>query len=270
MSYTHLDPGKQIEVSRYVYFGAGEKDVSDLVLLSLAELTEMEQSSIEQEKAIFDKMCAMESEWAQQAEQTIRLRQAKEYLRTPSAKHTSNKWSEDRYGWHERSNMVYRMTWRTSEDTKYDRVAQKSISFAWSVSWYLSFNTPKNPDDTRPGRQIAGQDRKRFGDKAAMEKYLQGRIAAYAHLFTEISPPIPKDEEGRFSVNSVLLPGYTVEVPERTTQEVADDLLELLDDEDMGLPAQPVEKEPSADHQPQKPAPKHPPTNKHRKSAPTR
>lgn len=66
-----------------------------------------------------------------------------------------------------------------------------------------------------------------------MEKYLNGRIAAYAHLFTEISPPIPQDQKGRFCVNGVLLPGYTVEAPERTPQEVADDLLSLLEDGDL-------------------------------------
>lgn len=235
MAYTHIDPGKQIEVSRYIYYGAGENEIADLVSLSLSELAEMEQASIKQENAIFDKMCALESKWVQQAEQTIRLRQTKEYLRTLPVKHTFNKWSEDQYGQHERSNMVYRMTWRVYEDTRYDKASQKSIPVAWSLSWYLSFNTPKNPDNTTSGWRIAGQERKRFIDKAAMEKYLQGRIAAHTHLFTEISPPIPKGEEGRFSVNGILLRGYTVEVPERTTQEVADDLLDLLDDEDMRI-----------------------------------
>ena len=46
-----------------------------------------------------------------------------------------------------------------------------------------------------------------------MEKYLQGRINAYIHLFKEISPPIPAEHEKRFCVNGVLLPGYTVEAP---------------------------------------------------------
>ena len=34
-----------------------------------------------------------------------------------------------------------------------------------------------------------------FKDKAEAEKYIQGRIKAYSHLFTEISPPIPKEYE---------------------------------------------------------------------------
>ena len=69
-----------------------------------------------------------------------------------------------------------------------------------------------------------------------MEKYLQGRIHAYAHLFREISPPIPADQVKRFCINGVLLPGYTVESPERTPQEVADELLNFLDDEDAPSP----------------------------------
>lgn len=79
-----------------------------------------------------------------------------------------------------------------------------------------------------------------------MEKYLQGRIQAYAHLFTEISPPIPLGEQGRFSVNGVLLPDYTVETPERTPQEVAAELLDCLDDDD--IPAQETQpKAPAAE-----------------------
>lgn len=105
-----------------------------------------------------------------------------------------------------------------------------------------------------------------------MDKYLQGRINTYAHLFTEISPPVPKGEEKRFSVNGILLPGYTVEVLEPTPQEVADSLLDLLDDEDLRLPSQPEEAEPPqpspAPHR--RHAPKTAQAHKPRKSAPTR
>lgn len=88
-----------------------------------------------------------------------------------------------------------------------------------------------------------------------MEKYLQGRIAAYAHLFTEISPPIPKEYQKHFCVNGVLLPGYTVENPDalKPDEAVLDDLLSLLDEDEIGgkAPAppsvtQPEEKSPQA------------------------
>ncbi len=40
-----------------------------------------------------------------------------------------------------------------------------------------------------------------------MEKYLQGRIAAYADLFVEICPPIPTEHKDRFSINGQLMQG---------------------------------------------------------------
>lgn len=61
------------------------------------------------------------------------------------------------------------------------------------------------------GKQIAGQRNKRYTDKAAAMKYLEGRKKAYAHLFTEVSPPIPQEYENHFCVHGTLLPGYTVE-----------------------------------------------------------
>ena len=62
-------------------------------------------------------------------------------------------------------------------------------------------------------------DRKVFSDKAAMEKYLNGRIKAYDRLFTEISPPIPQEYAEHFKVNGMLLPGYTIEGEEPPQQQ---------------------------------------------------
>lgn len=105
-----------------------------------------------------------------------------------------------------------------------------------------------------------------------MDKYLQGRIKAYSHLFTEISPPIPADQKGRFCVNGVLLPGYTVQAPERTPQEVASDLLDFLEDGDMGEPEAPkpqVRAEHSAPKSSRQTAGK-PPARNQKKHVPTR
>lgn len=41
----------------------------------------------------------------------------------------------------------------------------------------------------------------------------------YSHLFTEISPQIPKEYERHFTVNGALLPGYTVEGQEPVKAE---------------------------------------------------
>ena len=58
-------------------------------------------------------------------------------------------------------------------------------------------------------------------DKNAAIKYLDGRKKAYSHLFTEISPPIPKEYEHHFMVHGTLLPGYTVEGLEQAKTEHA-------------------------------------------------
>lgn len=107
------------------------------------------------------------------------------------------------------------------------------------MSWWVSFNTPRTPDYTSQSAQIAGQDRKRYTDKDAMEKYLQGRKDAFSHLFTQLSPPIPSDQRGRFCINGQLLPGYTVE-PARAA--VVDELLDFLGDDDTPIPEPPPEK----------------------------
>lgn len=58
---------------------------------------------------------------------------------------------------------------------------------------------------------------------------MQGRIAAYSHLFTEISPPIPAEYSHIFMVNGLLLPGYTIEgqTPQRS-EKTAAEVLEAL------------------------------------------
>lgn len=68
------------------------------------------------------------------------------------------------------------------------------------------------------GKRIAGQNQKRYTDKNAAMKYLEGRKKAYSHLFTEISPPVPEQYKDHFTVHGALLPGYTVEgqEPEKT------------------------------------------------------
>ena len=58
---------------------------------------------------------------------------------------------------------------------------------------------------TKPGRAQV------FASREALDKYLNGRIKAHAHYFTEISPAIPKEYADCFKVNGCLLPGYTIE-----------------------------------------------------------
>lgn len=244
MAYNHLDPGRELEVSEHIYFDYHSEEMPALVKLSPEELKKQETASIEKEKAIYNRLREVVTEWRKQAANTHNLKKAQQYLAVPPFVHTSNQWTEDEYGLHEISNMVYKMSWRVYDRTKWDDKAKKSIPVAWELSWSVYFNSSHVATDYSGGGQIAGQE-KVFKDKALMEKYLQGRIAAYAHLFTEISPPIPKEHEKRFFVNGVLLPGYTVEFPEllKPDKDRVDDLLSLLSDEDIGGEAQ---EQPSA------------------------
>ena len=256
MAYTHLDPGLELEVSERMYFSnsTGGESLSPLITLPPDELKQMEEASIEREKAIYERLRGVAAEWRCQAKQTMDLRKAQQYLKIPATPHTSNQWVKGNYDWYELSNMVYKMTYRIWEETNYrSNVTPRPLY--WELSWHLSYNTPQNPDYSGGGWKIAGQERKRFDDRAAMEKYLQGRINAYAHLFTELSPPIPQDEQKRFYVNGVLLPGYTVEDPNalKPDETKVDELLAFLDDDEIGdevtsppLDPQPVEKSPQA------------------------
>lgn len=257
MSYTHINPGVELEISGRVYHGENKTGVTALAALSMEELKQLEQDSMEKEEKIYQSMCDLLPGWTAQAGATVTIREAMEYLKTRPVEHTANQWVTGEHGIHEVSNMVYKMTWRVYERTEWNRVTKQSDVVGWELSWYLYFNSVQNADNTHSGRQIAGQDRKVFKDKTVMDKYLQGRIAAYAHLFTELSPPIPKGEEGRFSVNGGLLPGYSVEV---TRQEAVDELLTFLDEDD-GKEAPP---------QASQPAPPKAPAHRHKKHTPTR
>lgn len=256
MAYNHLDPGQELEISEHIYFDYHNAEMAELVKLPPEKLAQMEADSIEEEKAIHSRIQAVVTEWRKQAANTLNLRKAQQYLKVPPFKHTANQWTEDEYGLHEISNMVYRMTWRLYERKKWDRKMQREIPVAFELNWTVSFNSSYvTTDYSGPGWRIAGQDKKVFDDKASMEKYLQGRIAAYANLFTEISPPIPQEQQKRFFVNGVLLPGYTVESPERLEPDnkEMEDLLSFLSDEDISDEApelspdpQPEEKTPEA------------------------
>lgn len=95
-----------------------------------------------------------------------------------------------------------------------------TVPAAWYVTWDLYLNSPREGYSIH----LAGQDKKRYTDKAAAVKYLDGRKKAYSHLFAEISPPVPKEHENCFTVNGVLLPGYRVEGREQEKASVLEKL----------------------------------------------
>ena len=88
-----------------------------------------------------------------------------------------------------------------------ESAAQKSVPYSWTLRWGLYTNAPHG----NPMEKIAGQERKVFSSREELDKYLNGRIKAHDHYFTEISPAIPKEYADCFKVNGCLLPGYTIE-----------------------------------------------------------
>ncbi len=221
--YDTLEPGSKIKIERTIFADDGAIDIAPYLNQSQAELKAALQESQNGEKAVLAKLQAVLAEWAEQAGQTILYRKTLEYLQTPPVKHTANEWVESEYNLHEISNMVYAMSWRSYTNTKYDRELQKSVPVSWDLTWSLRYNAPGGY-----GKRIAGQERKHFKDEAAMQKYMQGRIAAYAHLFAEISPPISKGQEKQFSVNGLLLPGYRVYEEPPALADISDSLLDSL------------------------------------------
>ena len=232
----YIKPGEGIKVERKISFDEYRADLAPYVAKSISELTQERAASEALEREIFDKLTALSKEWAVQASQTLIIDKALDYLKIPTIRHTSNQWTVDKNGRHEISNMVYKMTYHISPQTS---PVQKT-PFAWEVSWELSFNV-----QPRIGKYldytIAEKKKKRYGSMADAEKYMQGRISTYAHLFTELSPPIPEDSKHLFRVNGHLLPGYTI-APHKPTP---DELLAFVDDQDIegaGLPEQPLKK----------------------------
>ncbi|RGB98547.1 DUF4316 domain-containing protein [Hungatella hathewayi] len=208
-SYDHddLEPASTMRIERRIYFESGKADLSEMVKLPLAELLSLRAESAAAEQEVFDRLKEQAAAWEEQAGRTLFLDKALEYARTLPVTHTANQWeAPDEYR-HIRSNMVYQMDYSISENTRYDSAAQKSVPYSWTLRWDLYTNAPHG----NPMEKIAGQERKVFSSREELDKYLNGRIKAHDHYFTEISPAIPKEYADCFKVNGCLLPGYTIE-----------------------------------------------------------
>lgn len=208
-SYDHddLEPASTMRIERQIYFESGKADLSEAVKLPLAELLSLRAESTAAEQEVFDRLKEQAAAWEEQAGRTLFLDKALEYARTLPVTHTANQWeAPDEYR-HIRSNMVYQMDYSISENTRYDSAAQKSVPYSWTLRWSLRTNAPGSYRQAK----IAGQDRKVFASREELDKYLNGRIKAHEHYFTEISPAIPKEYADYFKVNGCLLPGYTIE-----------------------------------------------------------
>ena len=225
-----LEEGEKLRLEHDLRFQPNDKILLPLVNASDFDLYELRALAISGEKKVFEQLKELAEVWEQKASLTMLIDRALSYKRVPQVEHTSNQWQQSHYRDTETvSNMVYKMSVSLHEDNHYDNDTGQFVSDAWIVTWGVSLNTP---DEYRT-KKIAGQDRKRFSDKDAALKYIDGRKKAYAHLFTEISPPIPERYADRFSKNGLLLPGYVVEgKPVLRTDVKAVDLLNALSDGD--------------------------------------
>ena len=202
-----LEPASTMRIERRIYFESGKADLSEMVKLPLAELLSLRAESAAAEQEVFDRLKEQAAAWEEQAGRTLFLDKALEYARTLPVTHTANQWEEPDEYRHIRSNMVYQMDYSISENTRYDSAAQKSVPYSWTLRWSLYTNAPHG----NQREKIAGQDRKVFSSREELDRYLNGRIKAHDHYFTEISPAIPKEYADCFKVNGCLLPGYTIE-----------------------------------------------------------
>lgn len=254
-----LEPGISLDITRSLEFNAWRADLSqlpELVKLSPEELTAKRKSSSEAEQTIFEKIQTAVQEWEEQAAQTLVLDRALEYVHTPEVSHTSNEWKPTKDGTWEISNQTYVMRFKIWEDT------EKPGTFL--VSWAIGVNCPQHPKTEKyyyGGDPIlAQQNKKRYDTHDAAQRYVQGRFDLYAHLFTELRPPIPNGYQRIFTINGCLLPGYTVAPPERTEpdEDRVNALLDCLEDGEAD--AEPLQEaaQPSAPEQ--TPIPEKPPT----------
>lgn len=235
-----FNPGEHIELERSVEFdrwNVDRSDLAELVKLPLQELQAKRKDGATAEKTIFGKVQVAAEEWVEQAAQTMLLDRAIEYVKTPEVKHTSNEWKRQKDGVWEISNRVYIMRYKIMQETTGNHQGQ------WLVTWGIAINRPPRPSTEKyyySGDVMVVEIKKKYYNaEADAQNYIQGRFDVYARLFTELSPPVPDEFKRSFYINGVLLPGYTIAPKERAPQEVADELLDLLDDGDLAPPSDP-------------------------------
>ena len=206
--FDRLTEGSKIQIEHTVY---GEPDISGLISKPLIELLDLHAGSVMAEKAAYENVRQAARDWEKQAALTQQFNRAIEYVQIPKAEHSYNKWvkAKDSYGYDSISNAVYKMSCRLQEGYSWRGKPAK-----WEVRWHIYTNSPHE----NYNEKVAGQERS-FADKASAEKYLQGRVKAYAHLFTEISPPVPDEYTRPFIVHGQLLPGYTTEAMQKAQEQ---------------------------------------------------
>ena len=143
-SYDHdkLEAAETMRIERRIYFEAKDGDIAPYASLPIAQLLSMRSESAAAEQAIFDSLKEQAAAWEEQAGKTLLLDKALEYVRTPHVQHTANEWQKNEYDRYTRSNRVYQMNYYIYENTRYDKEAQKSIPYSWTLTWSVRTNSP--------------------------------------------------------------------------------------------------------------------------------
>lgn len=202
-----LQEGKELRVEHTL--SCEGSVILSLVSKEVEQLELMQQDSKGKERQIYENVLQVAEQWEEQAAITQKIERALEYLKVPEVAHTENQWvARKGYGvCEEISNRVYKMFYNISEETKFDRTIKEQKVVAWRVNWSLVINSPLANHYVI----VASQSQKRFTESVAALKYLEGRKKAYAKLFKEISPAVPKQYQDCFRLHGVLLPGYIIE-----------------------------------------------------------
>lgn len=203
---SNLKSGDELIIKRSIY---PQTNLLSEEMLKL-DIDSLLKEKKEEELAVFEKLKKESDAWIEKAKEILVLKAAKEYLNTPEAKTTHNKWKNvtDDATSQEIRNHTYRMYIHIYEKTKYDKQSGQQVPVSWEITWYVMTNSPRNNDI-----QIAGQDRKKFTtSKEKALAYIEGRKKAYAEYFTEEYPVIPAEYKKYFSFSGMLLPGYKEEV----------------------------------------------------------
>lgn len=224
-----LRAGHEICVQRTVTYLGQYADFTPFLKTPQEELEKRLENSKAEEQKIYDELQKAVQAWEEHGAQTLLLEKAIEYLQVPEVQHTNNQWEQREDGTWEISNLVYRMTY-----------AIEKAGDEWKLSWELKYTSPGykpptyySPYDNSPRPRIDREGSKKYKTLEGAQKYIQSKYDEYAYLFMEVSPPIPQEAKVFFCVNGQLLQGYTMAPKERATQEIADDLLGLLDDGDL-------------------------------------
>ena len=189
--------GSQIKLEHTVY--AVQSDLTELISKSPEELSVMLNKALDAEEKAYKKVITASYGWEPKAMATRLIERAMEYQNTPEVQHSSNQWVSKDDTHKDISNKVYHMHIFSHEYSSW-----RTTSKRWETKWYLSTNSP-----IEGANPIIAQSERSFKTKEEMDKYIQGRIKAYSHLFTEISPPIPDELLRAFKLHGHLLPGYT-------------------------------------------------------------